>query len=87
MYMYTCLVTNHTISGYTYTPVDVPMLGRGTDALLHSVSAPWAKLLVLGRLSSTYQCGGFPKMGVLQNGWFILDNHIKMDDLGGTPPF
>ena len=59
---------------------------RGTDALLHSVSAPRAKLVVLGRLSSTYQCGGFPKMGVPQNGWFILDNHIKMDDLGGTPP-
>ena len=25
---------------------------------------------------------GFPKIGVPQNGWFILENPIKMDDLG-----
>ena len=24
----------------------------------------------------------FPKIGVPQNGWFIMENHIKMDDLG-----
>ena len=24
----------------------------------------------------------FPKIGVPQNGWFILENPIKMDDLG-----
>ena len=24
----------------------------------------------------------FPKIGVPQNGWFIVENHIKMDDLG-----
>ena len=28
----------------------------------------------------------FPKMVVPQNGWFILGNLIKMDDLGGKPP-
>ena len=26
----------------------------------------------------------FPKIGVPQNGWFIIENLIKMDDLGGT---
>ena len=29
--------------------------------------------------------GVFPKIGVPQNGWFIRENPIKMDDLGGKP--
>ena len=29
----------------------------------------------------------FPKMGVPQNGWLIMENPIKMDDLGGTTIF
>ena len=29
----------------------------------------------------------FPKIGIPQNGWFITENPIKMDDLGGTPIF
>ena len=29
----------------------------------------------------------FPKIGVPKNGWFIRENPIKMDDLGGPPLF
>ena len=29
----------------------------------------------------------FPKIGVPQNGWFIKENPVKMDDLGGKPLF
>ena len=29
----------------------------------------------------------FPKIGVPQNGWFIMENPIKMHDLGGTTIF
>ena len=31
--------------------------------------------------------GLFPKIGVPQNGWFIMEIPIEMDDLGGTPLF
>ena len=27
----------------------------------------------------------FPEIGVSQNGWFIMEIPIKMDDLGGKP--
>ena len=27
----------------------------------------------------------FPKIGVSQNGWFIIENPIKMDELVGFP--
>ena len=42
-----------------------------------------------GALESTVELSGerlvvwvFPKIGVPQNAWFIMENPIKMDDLG-----
>ena len=44
----------------------------------HCVMA-WSKPLVVCLKSTMWV---FPKIGVPQNGWFILKNPIKMDDLG-----
>ena len=40
-----------------------------------------AKLCFFGYLSKNIYMG-VSKIGGPQNGWFIMENHIKMDDLG-----
>ena len=37
------------------------------------------------QLSQPWNIWMFPKIVVPQNGWFIMENPIKMDDLGGKP--
>ena len=38
-----------------------------------------------GGLGEPLQIWVFPKIRVPQNGWYIMENPIKMDDLGGKP--
>ena len=39
----------------------------------------------MGYFTDTYKWVS-PKIVVPQNGWFTMENPIKMDDLGGFPP-
>ena len=48
---------------------------------------PWSRPVIKagqisGLISPQYNIWVFPKIGVPQNGWFIMETPIKMDDFG-----
>ena len=54
----------------------IPSFQQTKNYLMHE---PWS--WKVGKLNPY---GYFPKIGVSQNGWFVMENPLKMDDLGIT---
>ena len=85
MYIY----IQHTIHIYTYTQLNYSNSptwnqlewdhwGRFPESNSHHSS----DVTTWGLYNSSRYISGFPSMGALPNGWFIMENTIKMDDLG-----
>ena len=52
----------------------------GDTAIFHETT-----MMMGGRVGFSPSIWGFPTLVVPQNGRFVMENHIKIDDLGGKP--
>ena len=60
---------------------------RGKVALKNRTLGVPGNIFQMGWFNHQLVYWVFPKIGVPQNGWFLLENPIKMDDLGENPLF
>ena len=81
------MAENKWVNGVKFRPTytDLPCLTERKVSL--AAPPPWWKGQGLGAKVEVYMIYNkniwvFPKIGVPQNGWFIMENLIKMDDLG-----
>ena len=75
-------IFSHGLKMFTH----VCVLYISTSKRFHYLLWPLDWWFARGKLSQM-KIWVFPKIGVLQNGWFIMENPIKMDHFGGTTIF
>ena len=60
-----------------------PSLGRFKQKKKHPSNSAFTLIAYMPKTSTTIKIyGGFQKIGVPQNGWLMMENPIKVDDLG-----
>ena len=91
IYIYMYIYKQHTIHIYIYTHSWIIVIHRPETSWNETIHWGWfpesnshhsSDVTTWGLYNSSRYISGFPSMGALPNGWFIMENTIKMDDLG-----